>query len=318
MPSPSETESDTDAGSVTREQLEGGRRLELAGLRERAVEQYAAVLDTAPDTADRVQALLGVARVHRSRSEWDQAIRDAREAARIAAAAGCDDLVAEALNVEVGVYQLRGDFALGEDLALVALTYARAPRVRGILLQNRGAIAARREDFAAAAELFAESVVAFREAGYELGIAIALINASAAARDCGDAARAVVLAREAAEIARRLDALDFVLLAIENEAHALVDLRRLDEAEELLGEALGHFTSTDNILRQAECLEILGRLYALRPELRDVAIRCFESAHALAVRVGERVLSERLAKQLADVRRPEIAGVRTEEELVAS
>jgi tetratricopeptide (TPR) repeat protein len=206
--------------------------------------------------------------------------------------------------VVVGVHQLRGEFEAGDALAVRALARARSPRVRGILLQNRGAMAAQRRDFASAERLFAESMAAFREAGYELGMAIALNNASAAARDAGDPRRAVELARQATELARRLSAPDILLLAVQNQAHALVILGQPDEAEALITEAVSYFAHSNNVLRQAECLEILGMLNGLRPEYRNTAVRCFELARTLAERVGDRVLSDRLAERLASTEAP--------------
>src|SRR5919206_1583327 len=90
--------------------------------------------------------------------------------------------------------------------------------------------------------------------------------------------RAPAPPRQAAELARRLSALDILLLAIQNQAHALVILDRPDEAEALITEAVGYFARSNNVLRQAECLEIMGMLNGLRSEYRNTAVRCFELA----------------------------------------
>ena len=298
MRSPS-NDSSSLVAPTARFHLDGGFAYELAGIAPKAIAAYRAALAAGADPTERAEAHLRLARVHRSISEWDAAVREASEAVRLAEEAGSDDLVAEAMNVVVGVHQLRGEFEAGDALAVRALARARSPRVRGILLQNRGAIAAQRRDFAAAEALFGESVAAFTEAGYELGMAIALNNAAAAARDAGDLHRSLELARQAAELARRLSAPDILLLAIQNQAHALVILGRPDEAEALITEAVGYFTHSNNVLRQAECLEIMGMLNGLRPEYRNTAVRCFELARTLAERVGDRVLAERLAERLA-------------------
>ena len=150
-------------------------------------------------------------------------------------------------------------------------------------------------------ELFARSVDAIHEAWYELGMAFALTNASAAARDAGNAAEALDLAERAAAVSRRLSAFDVLTIAVQNQAQALVALGRADEAEAPLGEVLGHFTATSNVLRQAECLEVMGELYALRPDHDDTAARCFELASTLARRVGARTLAERLERRLAEL-----------------
>jgi tetratricopeptide (TPR) repeat protein len=281
--------------------LDGGLRYEQAGLARKAIAAYESALTARSTPLERAEAQLRLARVHRAECEWDAAVREARVAVRLADAAGSDDLAAEAMNVEVGVYQLRGDLDAAEALAVAALTRARTPRVRGILLQNRGAVAAQRRDFVAAQTLFAESVEAFERAGYELGMAIALNNASAAARDAGDPPHALELAEEAAALARRLGAFDILTLAVQNQAYALIALGRADEAEAPLGEVLGHYTATCNVLRQAECLEVMGSLYALRPGERETAERCYELARTLAARVGAHVLSGRVAERLAEL-----------------
>ena len=41
----------------------------------------------------------------------------------------------------------------------------------------------------------------------------------------------------------------------------------LEAAEELLTEALGYFTSAQNVIRQAECLEIMGEISERRPDI---------------------------------------------------
>jgi tetratricopeptide (TPR) repeat protein len=308
MPSP--TNGAEDSGRPTtpepaltpRLHLDAGFRYEQAGLARRAIAAYEAALGAGGTTLERADAHLRLARVHRSESDWDAAALEARVAMRLAKEGGSDDLAAEAMNVEVGVHQLRGEFDAADALALAALTLARAPRVRGILLQNRGAVAAQRGDFAAASALFAESVDAFQQSGYELGMAIALNNASAAARDAGDPAAALDLAIRAASLSRRLSAFDILTLAVQNQAHALVALGRADEAEAPLGEVLGHFTATCNVLRQAECLEVMGSLYALQPRDAETAARCFELARSLADRVGSAPLAQRVTRRLIDMK----------------
>lgn len=310
MPPSAGAADDFGAAQTARAHLDGGLPYEQAGIVRKAVAAYEAALRAGVSPLERAEAHMRLARVHSAESEWDAAEREARAAARLAEEAGSDDLVAEAMNVEVGLHMLRGELAAADALAVRALARARTPRVRGVLLQNRGAAAAQVGDFAKAGALFAGSVDAFGEAGYELGMAFALTNASAAARDAGDAAGALDLAQRAAALARRLSAFDVLTVALHNQAHALVALGRPDEAEAPLGEILGHFTVTSNVLRQAECLEVMGELYALRPGYEDTAARCFELAGALAQRVDVRALSERVARRLADVRaaRPRAAG----------
>jgi tetratricopeptide (TPR) repeat protein len=284
-----------------RPHLERGLRYEQAGVTEKAVAAYRSALAASVTAVERAEAHIRLARIHRTVSNWDDAIREADEAARLAGEAGNGDLAAEALNVEVGVHQLRGDFALGERVARRALELARTPRVRGILLQNLGAIAAQRREFHLADRLFSQSVEEFKTARYEVGMAVALNNASAAARDANDFERALELSALAADVSGRIDALDVLMLALQNQAHALLELGSISSAETLLGQALGHYAATRNVLRHAECLEIMGRIEEWKPGYLDAAIRCYQLAAEMATKVGDRVLVERLQRRLARV-----------------
>lgn len=290
--------------SAAQAHLDRGFRFEQAGSVTRALESYNDAIAASGTSLDEAQGRLRLARVLRSLSRWDEAVREAREAVRIALESRVDDLAAEALNVEIGVHLLRGDFGPADELANRAMTMAQSARVRGITLQNRGSLAALRKDFSSAERLFAESVAAFRESEYDLGLAIALVNAAAAARDMDDAKRALRLSEEAADLCRRINALDVLLVAVQNQASALVALGQLDEAEARLTEALGHFTSARNPIRQAECLEIMGEMAALRAGDVETAMRCYGRARDLAVAAGDRLLAERLTHRIAGVAEP--------------
>jgi tetratricopeptide (TPR) repeat protein len=265
---------------------------------DQAIAAYEDALRASITPLERAEVHIRLARVHRIVSNWMDAIREATEAARIAMEAGDGDLAAEAMNVEVGVYQLRGDFDAGWRLGKRALDHARGPRVRGMLLQNLGAIAAQRGEFHTAERCFTASMEQFKAARYEIGMSVALNNASAAARDAGDFERALELAVLATEVADRIDAIDMRILARQNEAHALLELGRLPKAEVLLSEALGHYAATKNVLRHAECLEIMGRIDELKPGYRDAARKCYELAVSMARAVDDRTLVERLGRRL--------------------
>jgi tetratricopeptide (TPR) repeat protein len=282
---------------AVRARLSRGFQYEQGAANQRALDEYRSALDSATTAGDEAHARLRIARILRSMSEWESAIAEAHHAASLAASAGNEDLAAEAMNIEITIHQIRGEFQNADALSAQALQRAQSPRVRGITLQNRGRGAAERGDFAAADQYFAESVEAFREAGYDLGMAVALTNLSAVARDKGDAERALEIGREATALCRRLNALDTLLIAVQNEASALVALGRLDQAEQLLTEALGHFTSAKNLIRQAECLEVMGRVSERRSDL-ETALRCYERARKLASDLGDAPLLERLNREI--------------------
>jgi len=286
---------------AARGHLDRGLRLEQAGNYERALDAYREALAADPTPAEQVDARLRSARVYRALADYARCLTEAREAVRLADEIDAHDLAAEAMNVEVGALQLQSQLDAADALATLALERARSPRVRGITLQNLGRSAAERRDFVTSDRYFDQSIDAFRSANYDIGLAVALCNAARAALDRGNAERSIEIGQEAIAIARRLNALDVLLTSVENQAAALVTLGNLDSAESLLTEALGHFTSARNILRQAECLEIMGQMSELRPD-RETAIRCYTRALELATAAGDRTLSGRLETRLARAR----------------
>jgi tetratricopeptide (TPR) repeat protein len=292
---------DPSRSAAARAHLDRGLRLEQAGNYERALEAYGEALVAAPGAPEQVDARLRTARVYRAMADYPRCVAEAREAVRLADEIGAHDLAAEAMNVEVGALQVQSEYAAADALALQALERAQSPRVRGITLQNLGRSAAERRDFATSDRYFTESIDAFRAAKYDVGLAVALGNAARAALDRGDAERSIEIGRESIAIARRLNALDILLTSIENQAAALVALGNIESAESLLTEALGHFTSARNLLRQAECLEIMGQMSELRTD-RETAIRCYTRALELATAAGDPTLGERLEGRLKRVR----------------
>jgi tetratricopeptide (TPR) repeat protein len=280
--------------------LDRGLRFERAGVTTRALEAFREGLAAAKTRADEAQARLYIARSLRTLSEWSSSRDEAREAVRLALEIGDRDLAAEAMNIEVGAMQIQGFFEEADVLARRAIDYATSPRVRGITLQNLGRSAAERGDFTTSDRYFTESIAAFREAGYEIGLAIALTNAAKAALDRNDVERSIEIGKEAIALARRLSVLDVLLTTVQNQAAAYVAVGNLESAEGLLTEALGHFTSAGNLVRQAECLEIMGDISERRPD-HMTAARCYARARDLAQAAGDRPLMERLTRRLSQL-----------------
>lgn len=283
--------------SAARAYLDRGYRFEQAGALERALEAYRDALAADATPLEQAEARLRIARVYRSMTAYQHSRDESREAVRIATELGAEDLAAEAMNIEIGALQMQGFFDDAEKLALVAIERAKSPRVRGITLQNLGRGAAERKDFERSDRYFDESIAAFRAAGYETGLAIALTNAAKAALDRGNAKRSIEIGHEAVQIARRLNALDILLTAVQNQAAAFVAMEDVEAAEGLLTEALGHFTSARNSIRQAECLEIMGHMSELRSDL-ETAERCYVRARDLAVASNDLPLVERLTNRM--------------------
>jgi tetratricopeptide (TPR) repeat protein len=280
--------------------LDRGFRFEQGGLLERALESYRDALAASQTPVEEAEAHLRIARVYRAVSNWEESQRSSARAIELAKRAGVPDLVAEAMNIEVGSLQIQGYYEAADAIAMRALECARTPRVRGITLQNLGRGAAERGDFVTSDRYFDESISCFRKANYDLGLAIGLGNVARAALDRGDVERAIELGEEAIGLARRVNALDLLLTGVQNQAAAFAATGRYELAEALLTEALGHFTSAGNLVRQAECLEIMGDLSAQRAEEGDTMTRCFKRALVLATRANDHRLMERLSRRLAE------------------
>jgi tetratricopeptide (TPR) repeat protein len=290
--------------SAARAHLDRGFRFEQAGTLERALEAYGNAINAMPDATELAEARLRIARVYRTMAMWERSRAESREAVRIAESTGCMDLAAEAMNIEIGALQMQGFFDEADRLAQEALIRATSPRVRGITLQNLGRSAAERREFEKSDRYFDASIEAFRMASYEVGVAVALANAARAALDRGDTARSLEIGLEAIGIARRLNALDVLLTTVQNQAAAHVATGDLDSAEALLTEALGHFTTARNPVRQAECLEIMGQISETRGDY-GTAARCYGRARDLATSANDLPLMQRLMRKVATAERQE-------------
>lgn len=282
--------------------LDAGVLAERRGAIDEALEHFraAALTDDQWLAAD---ALRRQAVILRNRAEWDGALDLARRSAELAAAAGLRDQEAEARNAEASVWLARGDFARAKELFQAVLGITRDPRIRGLALQNLGAIGAQQGDWEAARRDFLASVRCFQEAGYERGVAIAHNNYGGAALEHGNFALAADLLAEAVASARRTEDPDLMALATMNHAEAVAGLGELDRAERLLDNAMGHFSGAGNTWRVVETLRIRGDI-ARRREEPELARRHYDEALRLASAIGAQAeiaqLRERL-QELSDI-----------------
>src|SRR5581483_4918037 len=112
--------------SAARAHLDRGFRFEQGGALERALDAYRAAMGASPTPLESVEAHIRVARVHRVLTNWTQAHEEAATAVRLAEEIGEDDLVAEALNVEMGALQTQGFFDQADEMGKRALALARS------------------------------------------------------------------------------------------------------------------------------------------------------------------------------------------------
>jgi tetratricopeptide (TPR) repeat protein len=284
--------------ATARELIEQGIRYETGGVLERALTSYREAAAAANgDARAQAEALRRQADVLRSRCAWDESIHAARDSAAIAQESGHDDLVAEALNAEAAVYQSRGQLEHARELYEKMLGVTGDLRIRGIALQNLGAIAAMEGDFTGAEERFVESFECFQRGGYTRGVVFSLNNYGRAALDRGatDVAHPVLVRAEA--VARDLMDLDLLALVRLNLAECLLSRSEVAGAEELASAALGYFGTTENHWRRIECLRLMGDI-ALVQNRADSARNFFEAALRLAQQVDASVEIRKLQERL--------------------
>lgn len=299
------------------EELEAGIRCEKQGVLDDALRHFGAAASSSLDPAVRSEALRRASFVHCTRCEWKLAIDRAREAAaiarqaragqtggsaaQVAAAAVLADLEAEALNAEAAVQQSRGKFAEAIPLLERSLALASGDRIRGIVLQNLGAVAAQQGDLRSAETHFLESSRCLKRAGYRWGEVFAINNYGAVALDRGDHAQAARILRDAVAGAREIGDMDLLGIATMNLAEAQTGLRDFAKAELLATAALGYFATANNGRRRVECLMLLGRLGEARGN-RATALGCYERALALAHEIGAQGPVPKLEAALRDLR----------------
>lgn len=288
------------------ELLEEGVRCEQSGALERAFDRYRSAAELAEDPDIVSEALRRQAEVYRARCEWENALETAHRSADVARRAKLPGRVAEALNAQASVYMSRGHFDTAAPLLEQILALTTDDRLRGIALQNLGAIAAQRGDLDAAERRFEESGRCFERAHYARGQATALINSSAVALDRGDFARAGTLAREALGRARAVNDMELIALATKNLAESCVGLGDFAKAEDHASEALGFFKLVENAWRQVECYRLLGDICVRRGQC-DAGTACYQHGLAVAERIGAQSEIERLTQA---IERAEAAGQR--------
>lgn len=281
-----------------KQHMDAGAAYVRSGMTDRALEAYQDAITLARSDAELADSHVQAAHVFRLRSDWDDARKHAAIALDLAHRSGSDDLAAEALNVEVGIHMIRGNLDEAATHSARGLALSRSARVRGITLQNQATIAARRAEFGEARRLLEESIVAFREARNDQGIATSLVNSAAVAMDAGELNRALDLGDEAIAFTRTILAHDLLLTAVQNQAHVMVKLGWFEKAQTMVTEAFGFFTTARNLVRQAECLEIMGELNSMRDGDLPTAHRAFTLAKEIADKSGDSILSARLASKL--------------------
>lgn len=267
--------------------LSDGIRAEAHGDLERALGLFEAAAQS-DDPATGAEALTRLADVRRSRGEWDGALAAARRGRDIARHASLDALMLHAMIAEANVLMCRGDFVDARTIFDQVLGLTEDARMRGMALQNLGAIMAQQGELGAAERYFAESYGQFQRAGYRRGEATALINYGRVTLDRGNPQLAQDLLCQAIDACRECEHSELTALATLNLAEARARLGDINQAEDLASEALGVFSGCGNRWRQVECLRLIGAIHEQRGDAEN-ATRCFERGLTIAQEMGATV-----------------------------
>lgn len=276
--------------------IEEGLRLEKFGMLDRALAHYEAAASN-DDPLTVTTAWRRRASVLRTRCDWDGALAAARESAAVAIRHGLRDAHAEALNAEAAVFQSQGDFAAAIPLLERILEMTADPRIRGVALQNLGAIAAEGGDLETAEHRFLESYRCFQAADYAWGQAFALNNYGRAAMDRDNLEIAERVLVRAVDLAREIEDLDLAALATMNLAETMLCAQQLERADEAASTALGYFDMAGNRWRRVECLRLLGDIN-YRDGQAETARRCYEQGLELARELNVQMEVTRLEARL--------------------
>ena len=265
--------------------LAEGVRAERVGALDRALELYRLAGDASDDAASHAEALTHEADVLRLRCEWDEALSAATRAQTIAREGRAHHQLAEAIIAEANVWLCRGEFAAAMPKFCEIVSTSHDPRLKGIALQNIGAMNAQTGQTRAAAVAFEESRDNFRQAGYVRGEAIALNNLGRLALDSGDASIARGHLERAIVLARDVDDHELAALASMNLALVLCNTDDFERAQDLATMALGYFVEAKNRWREIECLRLVGQINQCCEDFQN-AKRCYDLALSLAEQIG--------------------------------
>jgi tetratricopeptide (TPR) repeat protein len=287
--------------------IEEGLRLEKFGMLDRALAHYEAAA-SGDDPLTVTTAWRRRASVLRTRCDWDGALAAARESAAVAVRHGLTDAHAEALNAEAAVFQSQGDFRAARPLLERILGMTTDPRIRGVALQNLGAIAAEGGDVETAEHRFLESYRCFQAAEYLWGQAFALNNYGRAAMDRENFEIAERVLMRAVDLAREIEDLDLAAIATMNLAETMLCAGELERADEAASTALGYFDMAGNRWRRVECLRLLGDINR-RDQQLETAQRCYAQGLELARELGVHLEITRLEDRLRALRDTSSGGI---------
>lgn len=280
--------------------LADGIRYLRGGSLDRARASFEAAAESR-DPRIRTEALRRLADVKRRHAEWEEALRLASEAVKLAAEHGLKDDEAAALNVKGTIHLQRGELDQAIGLYRAALDHEPGPRQRGLIAQNLGTAHAQRGALEEASRWYALSSASFEVAGLRREAVIARVNEGNVHLDLEELTAAEALYRAAlAELGALADP--------DAELQALVEMNlaealgrrgaELDHALNLVLRSTGQFSASDNRPYLVACHRVLALISEKRGDL-ETAISALKRGRRLAREIGSGPELAQLDRELA-------------------
>lgn len=295
-----------EVSQAARDLIAKGREWQHEGRLAEAIQAFGEAAQRASTTLEVVEALRAQANAFRDLCIWDEALKAAREAKRLAIEAGLAVAAAEATNEEGAVHLARGELESAKACYYEMMELTNDDRIHGLALQNLGTLAGIQERYDEAGEAFARSAERFERAGYTRGRLISLINSARAILKRGMASYALEILRRAEPLALQFGERRLIAQVWLNMADVLIAIGQYAEAERYAIRARGYFFADGNRYYAAETLRALGdALYGMNDVVN--ALACYQQAKELAEEIGASYEAAML-KRLIEQRHNEIAG----------
>ncbi|MHC4848019.1 MAG: serine/threonine-protein kinase [Planctomycetota bacterium] len=234
----------------------------------------------------------------------DRAEAEAMQGLMLAGRAKDAECEAQCLHMLGVIAARRGDFARAADYLRDALGIRRAVgdrRGEASTLVRLGAIMPEIGEGDTALETKRAALEILQEIGDRRGEGATLSNVGNALVDADRIQEALVCYEQSVRIAREFGDLPSEAAALHNIARVLTIENRIDEAKETFERALDIFRQIGDPSGEAEVLDELGSAVATFGD-REEAVRCLESAREAAVRHGEFPLLARVLRHLGTLR----------------
>jgi tetratricopeptide (TPR) repeat protein len=242
--------------------------------------------------------------VHRDLGNTADAERSYVESLRIAELTGTVSGQAAALNCRAVMAQRKGDLshavALYRRAARLA-TEAGEIRLAGMIEQNLGVLANIRGDLDGALVRYRAALRAFQRVGDDEALSWVLNNMGMLLNDLNLSERAEKSFVQGLEIARARRDRPMEGILLTNYAEGLIAMRRWDEAQEVLTQALLFAREGGDTARVAEALKFKGVLERERGNFAEAGKHLGE-AHTLARSVDDPLLVSEVLRESGELR----------------